>query len=71
MEEELVSIIIVCYNGEKFIKRSIQSILKQTYNKIEIIFVNDGSEDKTEKVLESLREDIQKRKDKQQHLMMV
>ena len=61
MEEELVSIIIVCYNGEKFIKRSIQSILNQTYNKIEIVFVNDGSKDRTEKVLESLRVDIQKR----------
>ena len=71
MEEELVSIIIVCYNGEKFIKRSIQSILNQTYNKIEIVFVNDGSKDRTEKVLESLRVDIQKRmKYKQQHLMM-
>ncbi len=61
MKEELVSIIIVCYNGEKFVKRSIQSILNQTYNKIEIVFVNDGSTDNTEKKLKELINVIKKR----------
>ena len=47
MEEtkNLVSIIIPFYNGEKYIERCIKSILKQTYKKIEMIFINDGSND--------------------------
>lgn len=43
----LCSIIIPCYNSEKTIDRCIRSCLNQTYNKIEVIIVNDGSNDKT------------------------
>jgi len=43
----LVSIVIPCYNGELFVKKSIESALEQTYKKIELIIVNDGSKDKT------------------------
>ncbi len=42
---ELISIIIPVYNGEKWIKRCIESILNQTYPNIEIIIINDGSTD--------------------------
>jgi glycosyltransferase involved in cell wall biosynthesis len=42
-----VSIVIPCYNGELFVKKSIESALEQTYKKIELIIVNDGSKDKT------------------------
>lgn len=41
----LVSLITGCYNGEKFIERAFHSILEQTYSPIELIFVNDGSND--------------------------
>lgn len=41
------------YNGEKFISDSINSILNQTYTNFEFLIVNDGSTDKSEKLIKS------------------
>lgn len=43
--EPLVSIIIPVYNGSNFLGEAIESALRQTYKKIEVIVVNDGSTD--------------------------
>lgn len=40
-----VSLLIPCYNGELYIERAFDSILQQTESNMEIVFVDDGSED--------------------------
>jgi biofilm PGA synthesis N-glycosyltransferase PgaC len=49
-----VSIIVPVYNEEKVVKNSIKSLLELNYSNYEIIIVNDGSNDKTKQVAESL-----------------
>ena len=50
----LVSVIVPCYNHEKYIEECILSIINQTYENIEIIVVDDGSKDKSAEILEQL-----------------
>lgn len=57
----LVSIITPCYNGEKFLDRYFESILNQTYPNIELIFINDGSTDKTEEIALSYKKKLEER----------
>ena len=59
-KQPLVSIITPCYNCERYIQRYIDFIQKQTYKNIELIFVNDGSTDKTEEILNENKEVIEK-----------
>lgn len=48
-----VSVLVPCYNGERFIKRCLNSVLSQTWKDIELIIVNDGSTDDTDQVIQS------------------
>ena len=52
-----VSIIIPCYNSEKWIEACVKSALNQTYPKIEVIFVDNESEDKSVEVVEGIKEE--------------
>ena len=47
----LVSIVIPVYNAEKYIERALKSLINQSYKNIEVIVVNDGSTDNTEKIV--------------------
>ena len=42
---ETISVVVPIYNGERYLDRCIQSIAGQTYANLEIILVNDGSQD--------------------------
>lgn len=45
--ESLISIVLPIYNGEKYMRMSIESILSQTYNNWELLIIDDGSTDCT------------------------
>lgn len=49
----LVSVIIPAYNAEAFIAETLDSILSQTYPNIEVLVVDDGSQDSTAQIVES------------------
>ena len=49
-----VSIIIPCYNQGKYVADAINSALKQTYDNIEIVVVNDGSTDNSSKIIKKI-----------------
>lgn len=53
MEQELISIVIPCYNCSRTVARTLDSILYQTYKNLEIVVVNDGSKDNTLEILEN------------------
>jgi len=56
-KKPLVSVIIPCYNGEKFIGEAIESVLNQTYQNFEIIIVDDGSTDGSRSVIKPFLND--------------
>ncbi|NWA60968.1 glycosyltransferase family 2 protein [Pantoea sp. B9002] len=51
-EKPLFSLIIPVYNSQKTIKRTLLSVLKQTFSSYEVIVVNDGSSDSTANILQ-------------------
>ncbi len=57
-KKNFVSIIIPCYNSQQFIRRAINSVLKQSYRNFEIIAVNDGSKDSTSSILDEFKKKI-------------
>ena len=46
MNNSLISVIVPIYKSEKYLEKCIESIIGQTYKNIEIILVDDGSEDR-------------------------
>ena len=43
MSKEKISIIIPCYNVEKYVEKCIKSIMNQTYSELEVIVIDDKS----------------------------
>ncbi|ULQ57426.1 glycosyltransferase [Flavihumibacter rivuli] len=48
-----VSVILPVYNGERFLREAIESILGQTFQNLELIIINDGSKDGSEKIIKA------------------
>ena len=53
---DLISVIIPTYNRAHIIKRSVESVLNQTYKNIELIIVDDGSTDNTKEIIDSIND---------------
>ena len=51
MDNKKVAVIMSTYNGEKFIKEQLDSILNQTYKNLEVVVRDDGSKDKTVEIV--------------------
>lgn len=60
MDNSLVSIIIPCYNDAQYIEQSVLSAIDQTYKNIEIIVIDDGSNEETKAVLKKLEPKLTK-----------
>ncbi len=52
-----VSVLIPMYNAEKYIKQTIESLLDQTYRDLEVIVINDASDDNGAEVVRSIKDD--------------
>ena len=55
-KKPLISVIINCFDGEKFLSKCIKSVLSQSYQNWEIIFFNNNSLDQSVKILNSFRD---------------
>ena len=47
-----VSVIVPVYNVEKYIKKCLNSLVNQTLDEVEIVVVNDGSPDNSQKIID-------------------
>ena len=63
-----ISIIVPVYNGEKYISRTIESLLNQDFDNYEIVIVNDGSTDNT---LSEIKNIINKRIKKERIIRII
>ena len=51
-----ISVIVPVYNAEKYLPQCVESLLRQTKKEFELIFVDDGSTDRSVEILEQYRE---------------
>jgi len=50
---EEITVLMSVYNGEKYLREALDSVLNQTFKNFEFLIINDGSTDKTERILKS------------------
>lgn len=57
MKAPIISIILPCYNSERYIRTTIKSIIEQTFKSWELIIIDDNSSDSTLKIIKSIRDE--------------
>jgi glycosyltransferase involved in cell wall biosynthesis len=67
----LVSILMAVYNGEKYLREAIESMLNQTYTNFEFLIINDGSIDTTEDIILSYKDERIHYIRNEQNLMLI
>ncbi len=55
---DLISVVMPCYNSEKYIREAIDSVLNQTYPSIELIIIDDGSTDNSKEILSNYHDRV-------------
>ena len=50
MKKNIITVIIPVYNSEKYLEKTIKSILEQTYNNYELILIDNGSTDNSAEI---------------------
>ena len=48
-----VTVIVAAYNGERFLRETLESVFAQDFDSFEVVFVDDGSEDRTREIAQS------------------
>lgn len=56
MSQSLVSVVVPVYNGAKYLEKTVETILNQDYQYLELILVDDGSKDDSKAVIEKIAE---------------
>jgi len=56
MQYPLVTVIMPCYNHEQYVERAVMSVLVQTYPRVQLVVIDDGSKDRSVSKLVSLRD---------------
>ena len=56
MSKPLVSILMNCYNGEKYLNEALNSVINQTYKNWELIFWDNLSTDKSKKIVNKIKD---------------
>lgn len=56
MEQTLVTVLMTVFNGELYLREAIDSILNQTYKNLELLIINDGSNDRSIEIINSYKD---------------
>lgn len=58
VEMPLVTVIMPCYNHERFVERAVLSVIDQTYSRVQLVVIDDGSRDASVAKLQALRDTL-------------